>query len=156
MDYGMSAKSCKQPPSNKRTFKDLSSCLTSLAPKKISKKTTKTKQRVLTSYTAEHGWVLAACSPFPRSEKAGKKLETTFFNDLFDPVQVVYINGKGELRLMMTLDTGDTRSIRTYENHAFAFFLPDSKECLFTHRIEKSDSGAERSMLDLLAKNDTQ
>jgi hypothetical protein len=153
MDFGMNEKSCKNHPSIKKTFIDKNSCQLSLKPKKPSKpKQDATKKK--DTYSEEDGWVLDACDPLPRSKRAGQKMSAKFFNDLFEPIDVVYVNGKGKLTRMMTMQTGQTRGITTYENHVFAFFLPNSKECLFTHRVVEADATSERSMLDLMVEHD--
>lgn len=159
MDYGMSAKSCKQPPSNKRTFGDLSSCLNSLKPKSKSKPSTKPKSASTLpkpSFKEKDGWSLSACTPMPRSNGGGQKLVTKFFNDFFEPVHIAYVRGNGEVVLIQTLETGGTSSMKTWESHVFAFFTKESKECLFTYRVGDADNGVESSMLDLMAKHDTQ
>jgi len=92
----------------------------------------------------------------PRSNGGGQNLVTNFFNDFFEPVHIAYVRGNGELVLMETLETGGTSSMKTWESHVFVFFTKELKECLFTYRVGDADNGVESSMLDLMAKHDTQ
>ena len=155
MDYGIDAKSCEKNPTNKRAYGELSSCLNSLKPKS-KKKSKSTTSPSKPSFKAKDGWSLSACTPMPRSYGGGQKLVTKFFNDFFEPVDIAYVRGSGELVLMETLETGATSTMKTWGSHVFAFFTRESKECLFAYRVEDTDNGVESSMIDLMAKSDKQ